>query len=297
MVQASNFAPGTTAADIEAAVQAVATDSTGNNGLLTCRILSNNPTVMAEMVFSERYIADRVVETFNNQKADGRILYVYLKQGSPSPALRRKKSEPALTVPETMPTGPSKDLFDATIVPPEDVEMATEPSYNDAREVANRDRQNRESGRAEPDVQDGRYGFTNGREQNEVKEKPREVVPPRDEADQRMDSESTTQRHAEGRDRRYDNRYSDRTDERSSYRRDDRYGDFRRDDRHPRYGNGAGGRGYGGGDSYGRMYSDDMRGPPRGSSRVDPGVATDDTRTTDWREAPKRLRCGISCVL
>lgn len=270
MVQASNFAPGTTAADIEAAVQTVATDSTGNSGLLSCRILSNNPTVMAEMVFSERYIADMVVETFNNQKADGRILYVYLKQGSPSPALRRKKSEPALAAPEIIPTGPSKDLFDVTSVPPEDVEMSTEPSYNDAREVANRDRRNRESGRAEPDVQDGRYGFTNGREQNEVKEKPQEVVPPRDEADQRMDEETTNQRHTEGRDRRSDNRYSDRTDERSSYRRDDRYGDYRRDDRHPRYGNGVGGRAYGGGDSYGRMYSDDMRGPPRGSSRGGP---------------------------
>lgn len=268
MVQASNFAPGTTAADIEAAMQTVAMDSTGNNGLVTCRILTNSPTVMAEMVFSERYIADKVVETFNNEKADGRILHVYLKQDSHLPALRRKESEPTLAVPGPTPTSTSKDLFDTSVSQTNDIEMSTDTSYKDAREVADQDRRDREDRRADPDIQDGRYGFGkgNGRDQDPAFEKPQGALPSRDSADQHMDDRPVTQRRDEGRERGYDNRYADRRHESGSYRREGRYDEYRRSDRVSHYGNGLGGRGYGRSDSYGRMYSDDMmRGPPRGS--------------------------------
>ena len=61
-VVGSNFAPGTTAADIEAALM-----STGG-AMLKCKILTASPTVMAEMVFTEKTSADRVIETFNNRK-------------------------------------------------------------------------------------------------------------------------------------------------------------------------------------------------------------------------------------
>lgn len=265
VVQASNFAPGTTAADIEAAMQSVSTDSTGNS-LISCRILASNPTVMAEMEFSERYIADEVIRTFNNEKADGRILHVYLKQGGPSPTLKRNKSEQAPLVPDSTPAASSKDLFDNTVSQIEDVEMSTETSYNDSREVADRDRRNREERRADPDIQDGRYGFANGREIDRAVEKPREVLPTRDVADERMGDRPAPLRRDEGRERGYGNRYGDRRDDRGSYRRENRYDEYRRDDRSSHYGNGVGGRGYRGGDGYGRMYSDDMmRGPPRGS--------------------------------
>jgi hypothetical protein len=40
--------------------------------------MSNNPTVIAEMVFSERHVAETVISTFNNEKADGRILHVFM---------------------------------------------------------------------------------------------------------------------------------------------------------------------------------------------------------------------------
>jgi hypothetical protein len=266
VVQASNFAPGTTAADIEAAVQAMAIDSTGNSGLITCRILTNNPTVIAEMVFSERYIADRVVETFNNEKADGRILHVYHKQGIAPQALRRKKSEPVLGLLDIASPSTSKDLFDNPVSQTGGVEMSTETSYSYAREVADRDRRNHEDGRAEPEVQDGRYGFANGRGRDPPNEKPREASPPRDLTDQRMDDGPVIPRRDEGRHRVYGSRYSDRRDDRGSYRRETGYDEHRRDDRPPNYGNGAGSRGYRGSDNYGRMYSDDMmRGPPRGS--------------------------------
>jgi len=269
LVQASNFAPGTTAADIEAAMQTVAMDTTGNSGLVTCRILTNNPTVMAEMVFSEQYIADKVVNTFNNQKADGRMLHVYLKQGSPSPRMRQMKTDPALAVPETTPAGTTKDLFDTTVSQADDIEMSTEAANNNAREVADQDRRNREERRADPDVQDGRYGFGNGRERDRVNGKPREILPPGDGAAQGMDDESVTHKRDETRERGYDSRYGDRREDRGSYRRESRYDGYRRDDRPSHYGNGVGARGYsggGGGGGYGRMYSDDvMRGPPRGS--------------------------------
>lgn len=264
VVQASNFAPGTTAADIEAAIQSVAADSTGNNGLVSCRIMTSNPTVMAEMVFSERQIADKVVETFNNQKADGRILHVYHKQGTPASASMQKQSQPAPPVPTPTPAAPIKDLFDTAVSQSLDVVMTTDTAYSDAREVADRDRRSREDRRADPEVQDGRYGFGNPPEREN--EKPREALPPRADADARNNDRPTTQRRDEASKRGYDGRYDDRQEDRRPYRRENRYDEYRRDDRPPQYGNGIGGRPYrGGGDNHGRMYSDDMmRGAPRG---------------------------------
>lgn len=62
VVLASNFAEGTTAADIESAMMPV-------GGIMqSCRILTATPTVIAEMVFAEKHNADNVVSTFNNKK-------------------------------------------------------------------------------------------------------------------------------------------------------------------------------------------------------------------------------------
>ncbi|KAK8041842.1 hypothetical protein PG993_006365 [Apiospora rasikravindrae] len=63
-VMAQNFAPGTTAADIESAMTPVDT-----------------PLVIAEIVFESREGAELAIATFNNQTADGRILHVYMKPG------------------------------------------------------------------------------------------------------------------------------------------------------------------------------------------------------------------------
>ena len=62
VVVGSNFAPGTTAADIESAMI-----PTGGE-MLSCRIMSASPTVIAEMVFSEKHNAESVISTFNNKK-------------------------------------------------------------------------------------------------------------------------------------------------------------------------------------------------------------------------------------
>lgn len=58
----SNFAPGTTAADIESAM------IPSGGEMQSCRIMTSTPTVIAEMVFSEKTNAESVISTFNNKK-------------------------------------------------------------------------------------------------------------------------------------------------------------------------------------------------------------------------------------
>ncbi|KAL8861491.1 MAG: hypothetical protein Q9178_002015, partial [Gyalolechia marmorata] len=61
-VVGSNFAPGTTAADIEAAMLPI------GGQMQDCRIVTKVPNVVAEMVFAEKSQADNVIATFNNKK-------------------------------------------------------------------------------------------------------------------------------------------------------------------------------------------------------------------------------------
>ncbi|KAK0646112.1 hypothetical protein B0T16DRAFT_429026 [Cercophora newfieldiana] len=80
VVLAQNFAPGTTAADIESALTPV-------GGIIErCRIIKTHPTVIAEIIFESKEGADRVVARFDGQTADGRILSVFAKPGNnPTP--------------------------------------------------------------------------------------------------------------------------------------------------------------------------------------------------------------------
>ena len=70
VVVGSNFAPGTTAADIQSAMESI----TGE--MLGCNVLTPYPTVIAEMVFADKACADTVIATFNNQKVLSRLHYV-----------------------------------------------------------------------------------------------------------------------------------------------------------------------------------------------------------------------------
>lgn len=74
-VMSQNFAPGTTAADIESAMTPVGGE------MLSCRILKTTPLLVAEMVFATKEGGDAVISTFNNQTADGRVIKVYPKPG------------------------------------------------------------------------------------------------------------------------------------------------------------------------------------------------------------------------
>ncbi|KIW51382.1 hypothetical protein PV05_10109 [Exophiala xenobiotica] len=237
-VEASNFAPGTTAADIESALQSETVDDNGASWMLSCRIISTSPTVVAEMVFSERHVADRVISTYNNQRADGRILHLYLKQTGSGPTPLPISSD-AITTSVSEPTASNEPVNDGAM---EDVELVNEaPTTQDG--------QDRRSRRPETDSRDERRD---------------------DYADRRDDT-----RRDRDRERDYDR---DRDRERERYvRRDDRpSGSYRGgssyNSRPSHYGNGVGGPGpgaFGGSGSYprggGRMYSDDMmRGGRRG---------------------------------
>ncbi|KAK5211861.1 hypothetical protein LTR47_003790 [Exophiala xenobiotica] len=237
-VEASNFAPGTTAADIESALQSETVDDNGASWMLSCRIISTSPTVVAEMVFSERHVADRVISTYNNQRADGRILHLYLKQTGSGPTPQPISSE-AITTSVSEPAASNESVNDNAM---EDVELASEaPTTQDDRD--------RRSRRPETDSRDERRD---------------------DYADRRGDDHRDRDRE-----RDHDR---DRDRERERYvRRDDRpSGPYRGgnsyNSRPSHYGNGVGGPGqgaFGGPGSYprggGRMYSDNMmRGSHRG---------------------------------
>lgn len=61
-VLASNFAPGTTAADIESVMAPIGGEMVG------CKLVSASPTVIVEMIFVERSGAENVIAMFNNKK-------------------------------------------------------------------------------------------------------------------------------------------------------------------------------------------------------------------------------------
>jgi len=66
IVEASNFAPGTTAADIESVMQGV------GGQLNYCRLVAATPTVIAQMSFVDKLGAEAVIKMFNNKKV-GRL--------------------------------------------------------------------------------------------------------------------------------------------------------------------------------------------------------------------------------
>jgi hypothetical protein len=61
VIRAQNFAPGTTAADIESAVTPI-------GGIVqSCRILKQHPIIVAELVLESKEGADNVINTFDKQ--------------------------------------------------------------------------------------------------------------------------------------------------------------------------------------------------------------------------------------
>lgn len=61
-VVASNFAPGTTASDIEAVIAPFGGE------VVSCRLITASPTVIAEVVFADKAGADNMIAMFNNQR-------------------------------------------------------------------------------------------------------------------------------------------------------------------------------------------------------------------------------------
>ncbi|KAL8701163.1 MAG: hypothetical protein Q9201_005053 [Fulgogasparrea decipioides] len=145
----SNFAQGTSAADIESAMFPVGGE------MQDCRIVAKSPTVVAEMVFSEKAKADNVIATFNNKRADGRLLHLYMKPKNNSPRSNPPaRDTPRNEAPRNAPSEPRAARVDLT---------NEENAYDRQREQFDRNRR-----RAEPEFQDGSFGF-------EVKEDRMEV--------------------------------------------------------------------------------------------------------------------------
>ncbi|KAG6002118.1 hypothetical protein E4U21_003444 [Claviceps maximensis] len=130
-VMGQNFAPGTTAADIESAMTPVGGEMT------SCKIIKTSPFVLAEMVFSSREGGERVIETFNNKIADGRIIKMYPKVGGYKPPIPSTQNEP----PANAPTGPKStntatatrdQIIDGSMGFPDSVEPPGAPTYSAA---------------------------------------------------------------------------------------------------------------------------------------------------------------------
>ncbi|TKX26357.1 putative nucleic acid binding protein 8 [Elsinoe australis] len=170
-VIAQNFAPGTTAADIASVISSI------GGPLENCKLVTSNPTVVAEMVFADKQKADLVISSFNGKKADGRVLYVHAKE----PELESEKPLPAEHNPWRDEPEPVVASQPAVVVDDEvmDVDRDTVEAavYREDRvrrdEYARGGRDDRGRGYSEhysrddrrddrrPDLmhQDGRYGF------------------------------------------------------------------------------------------------------------------------------------------
>ncbi|KAH8767987.1 hypothetical protein BGZ57DRAFT_472192 [Hyaloscypha finlandica] len=147
IVIAKNLAVGTTAADIESAMTPV------GGVVLGCRLIAEQPKVIAELIFDSKEGADNVVDTFNNQNADGNILHVYHKAGPVPPRAKLLAAQAASSERSVTPTGPRADVI-------------TERSDDTRSGYGSR------SGRTPPrrrefggrdDVIDGSYGFDEDR--------------------------------------------------------------------------------------------------------------------------------------
>jgi hypothetical protein len=96
-IMAQNFAPGTTLADIESAMTPVGGE------IVSSRLVKTDPLIVVELVFASREGGDRVIATFNDKTADGRLIKVYAKPvtGPSSSAAATSKSKPPPTGPKS----------------------------------------------------------------------------------------------------------------------------------------------------------------------------------------------------
>ena len=119
-VVASNFAAGTTEADIDMAFKP-------NDEILTSvRVLRQSPQVTAELVYAKREHAENIVAMFNGSMADGKQLYVFVKNGPPAP-VPETRSEPVSVTPSAAPTPPARvgrshEIAEEEIAPPDEAE-------------------------------------------------------------------------------------------------------------------------------------------------------------------------------
>ena len=230
-VEASNFARGTTVADIESSLQHEFLDSSGGNGLISCQLTQTTPYVVAEMVFTEKLIADRIISTYDKQKADGRILHLKLK---PVASIRTSSSpvKPIeLITSDTLPSDPVALTTNDDAM--EDVEADVAP-LNNRKSFEEQGRANARG--ADVDVKDDRYDFEDDKSSRRTDEPRRDRDYERDrDRDGYRDRERDRDRD---RDRERERERYDSRDRPSSYRQDARLSSY--NSRASHYGNGVG---------------------------------------------------------
>lgn len=72
-VMAQNFAPGTTAADVESAMTPVGGE------ILSCAVVKTSPMMLVEMVFASKEGGEAVIERFHNQTVRTIATLTYVK--------------------------------------------------------------------------------------------------------------------------------------------------------------------------------------------------------------------------
>jgi hypothetical protein len=100
-------------------------------------------------VFDNQHTADDVVKTYNGKKADNRVLYVY-HSDAPTPGQPRNSNNSSHHRSQAAPSRPSAirdDFMEMDVPRPRYQEPYTPPRAH----------------RAQPDVQDGRYGFADNK--------------------------------------------------------------------------------------------------------------------------------------
>ncbi|KAK3070716.1 hypothetical protein LTR53_009969 [Teratosphaeriaceae sp. CCFEE 6253] len=134
IVQAQNFALGTTSADIESVMQSV-----GGN-MNYCRIVTSAPTVIAQMSFVDKAGADAVIKMFNNKKYD--------KTGVTRPTNGGAVEEPMVVEDEPLTT-----IVDTV----GDTTMTEVDNHAEARAVEDRQREERRREPREPREREREY--------------------------------------------------------------------------------------------------------------------------------------------
>jgi hypothetical protein len=143
VVIAQNFAQGTTAEDISS----VFAPNPDTAGLVSCRLLVSQPTIIAEITFDNQTTADHVVKTYNGKKADNRVLYVYHSEAPAQPRSssgntnQQRSQGIASRIGGPVPI--RDDFMETDVARPRYQEPYTPPRAH----------------RRQPDIQDGRYGF------------------------------------------------------------------------------------------------------------------------------------------
>lgn len=151
---------------------------------VVCRIVTAKPTVIAEILFKDRANADTVVSKFNNQKADGRQLYVYIKSGTVASSL-----------PKGTPSGPRNDRSDRGRRQQDDEMMDVDEDRRRYDEQRRHDEERRHERRgADVEYQDGRYGFDDPRGNSDA----RPAQPNRERSDRGLYSDNIGRRRGGG---------------------------------------------------------------------------------------------------